>query len=305
MKSAPDRTTLIPTEELPTVIAMTAQALVSEMASETPDPATLPEVLLSPTVVSTPTPTLTTIVETGEKEKPTVTPLATGTPLPPFEIPYAHIQILSPGALSQVISPIRLHAFLIPGDSGRALVELFGEDGRLMYRKLFIFSSPPGVQTNLRTDIEFEIQGVAETANLVINVDDAYGRLKALASEDLILITLGDSDINPSGDHLAPIIIQEPFPDVLVQGETLVVSGLVRTTSVEHLLVELVTTEGKLIGSRVAGISAGSAGDHRLFAAEVPYTVLSPTWVRVTVSEWNRWQSGPAQLASVEVLLGP
>ena len=48
-----------------------------------------------------------------------------------------------------------------------------------MYRKLFIFSSPPGVQTNLRTDIEFEIQGVAETANLVISVDDPYGRLRS------------------------------------------------------------------------------------------------------------------------------
>ena len=97
-----------------------------------------------------------------------------------------------------------------------------------------------------------------------------------MASEDLILISLGDSDINPSGDHLAPIIIQEPAPEVLVQGDTLVVSGLVRTSSAEHLLVELVTTEGKILGSRVAGISPGAAGDHRLFAVEVAICSTSP-----------------------------
>ena len=102
MKSAPDQTTLIPTEELPTVIAMTAQALVSEMASETPDPATLLEVAIIPYSGKLHLhQRFTTTPETVQTEKPTVTPLATGTPLPPVEIPYADIQFLSPGALSQ------------------------------------------------------------------------------------------------------------------------------------------------------------------------------------------------------------
>jgi hypothetical protein len=126
-----------------------------------------------------------------------------------------------------------------------------------------------------------------------------------LASEDLILLSLGDSDINPPGDHLESIVIQEPVPKILIQGDTLVVSGLVRTSSDQSILVEVITTEGKVIGSRLAGISPGPEGAHRLFAAEVPYKVYSPTWVRVVVSEWNRWQSGPGQLNSVEVLLGP
>jgi hypothetical protein len=293
-----DLPTLIPTEHLSTVIAMTVQAL----DSSTPSPTTqLPESTVEMTSILTQTVPLVASATMG----PTATPKTTHTPLPPFEIPYADIQFISPGALSKVISPIELHAFLVPGDGGRARVELFGEDGRLMYRKLFVFSSPPDLQTNLRAEIDFEINGVAETGRLVISVDDTYGRLKELASEDLILLSLGDSDINPPGDLLETIIIQEPAPKILIQGNMLVVSGLVRTSSDQPLLVELITTDGKVIGNRLAGIAPGVEGSHRLFATELSYQVYSPTWVRITVSEWYKWLGGPAQLTSVEVLLEP
>ena len=174
-----------------------------------------------------------------------------------------------------------------------------------MYRKLFVFSTPLGNQTNLRTKIDFEIIGVAETGKLIISVDDSYGRLETLASQDLILLSLGDNDLNPPGDLLEPILIQDPEPKGLIQGGTLVVSGLVRTGSEQPLLVELITTDGKVIGNRLAGIAPEPKGGHRLFAAEVPYGVASPTWVRVTVSEWSGQLGAPMQLSSVEVLLSP
>ena len=79
-----------------------------------------------------------------------------------------------------------------------------------MFRKLFILNGPPGSQANLRSEIDFEITAVAETATLLISVDDTYGRLKTLASEPLILLSLGESDLNPPDDLLAPIVIQQP-----------------------------------------------------------------------------------------------
>lgn len=220
-------------------------------------------------------------------------------------MPFGDIQIINPGPLSKIASPIELHAFLTPGANGRVTVELFGEDGRLLYRKIFVFDAPPEARANLYTNIGFEIAGVAETARLVISVDDEYGRLRALTSEDLILISIGNSDINPSGDLLKPIVIQQPTLKVLVQGGKLVVSGLVRTASDQPLLVELIATDGKVVGSRLAGIAEGPMDAHRLFAAEVSYTVQSPTWVRVTVSERGVRLPGIVQLASVEVLLSP
>jgi hypothetical protein len=80
---------------------------------------------------------------------------------------------------------------------------------------------------------------------------------------------------------------------------------LVRTASDQPLLVELITTDGRVVGSRLAGIAEGPKDAHRLFAAEIPYTVQSPTWVRVTVSERGTRLPGIIQLTSVEVLLSP
>jgi hypothetical protein len=298
-----DLPTLIPTEYLPTAIALTSQALISQAASATPEEQIEePETTLVPRMTDTPTittvPTITSTLASVEDQ-------FTATPPPPFEIPYADIQFINPGALSKVISPIELHIFLLPGDTGRARVELFGENGRLMYRKLFVFNNQQGVQTNLRAEIDFEINGVAETATFVVSVDDAYGRIKTLAAQEVILLSIGDTDINPPGDLLEPIVIQEPTPKVLVQGGALIVSGLVRTATDQPLLVELVATDGRVIGNRLAAISPEPEGGHRLFAAEVPFKALSPTWVRVTVSEWSYKLGGPVHLSSEEVLLAP
>ncbi len=299
-------TGLIPTEQLPTVIAMTVEEMVSKATEEDEGPVQK-TAKPSPTFTRevAPTFTPTPLIEGFRIVTATNQPLMTVTPISSTRIPYADIQFLSPGDLSKVTSPIQLHAFLLPGDSGRATIELFGEDGRLMYRKLFVFSSPPGEQANLRTEIDFEIEGVAETATLVVRTDDSYGRMKSAASCTIILLAMGDSDINPAGDHLAPIVIQEPVAKVLVQGGKLMVSGLIRTNSDQPLLVELVTTEGKVIGSRLAGIVPGRAGDYRLFATELTFSVDAPTWVRVTVTERKNGNSTPLQLTSLEVLLSP
>ena len=300
--------TLIPTEYIPTVVAQTVQAMDSKPGSLTSETIAISTDVLEPStevVIPTSLVTKTPTPEVGSDRKATPTPWVTSSPPPPVDIPYADIQFINPGALSRVVSPIELHAFLIPGDSGRAKVELFGEDGRMIYRKLFIFSSSSGLQTNLRADIDFDVKGVAETARLVISVDDAYGRLKALASEDLILISMGDSELNPPGDFLENIVIQEPKPKILIQGDLLKVTGLVRTGSEQPLLIELISTDGQVISNRLAGIAPEPEGGHRLFAAEIPFTVQSLTWVRVTVSEWNNRLGRPAQLSSVEVLLSP
>ncbi|MBN1669192.1 MAG: hypothetical protein JW862_19010 [Anaerolineales bacterium] len=323
--------TLIPTEELPTVIAMTAQALIAESATatasatliQTPTASLTPTRTLPATPTASPSPTIPTATPTRTPTpsitpSPTVTatpthtatasqtpsPTPTATPPTPEEIPFANIQIIRPGELSKVTSPIKLHAYLIPGFGGRIRVELFGEDGRLMYRQIFVYNLPAGGRANLYADLAFEISGVAESARLVVSVDDEYGRVRALASTELILLALGEPDLNPPGDLLERLLIYQPTPRVFIQDDRLFVSGLVRTDS-DYLLVELVDISGQVISSRVASVAAGETSLHRLFAAEVPYRVNSPTWIRITVFEPGGGLAGPRHVSSVEVLLGP
>ena len=122
-------------------------------------------------------------------------------------------------------------------------VEMLGEDGRLLYREVFIFGSD-GAQTNLFADMEYEIGGVAETARIQGSVDDRYGRMMALSSVEVILLAVGSQDINPSGDLLEKIVIEEPAPKALIQGGNLIVAGSARTATDKPLLIELIDTDG-------------------------------------------------------------
>jgi hypothetical protein len=285
--------TLIPTDYLPTVIAMTAEAMVTPSSTPEGTPTATPtDVLRSEAVEETSTP------------EAALSPVFAQSPTPEGPIPGADIVIVNPGHLSKVISPISLVAYVVPGVDGHARVELLGEDGRLMYRKIFNFTTP-NPQGRLVTEFGFETPGVAETGHLSIQTQDEYGRVMALASVDLILLSSGVADISLAGDTLAPIVIQSPSDKELVQGNKIVVSGMVRSASDQPLLVEIVAADGRILGSRLAGVVLSEKGEHHPFTTEIPYEIYAPTWVRVIVSERGGRLPGPINVSSVEVLLSP
>jgi hypothetical protein len=116
---------------------------------------------------------------------------------------------------------------------------------------------------------------------------------------------MGEADINPAGDLLETIVIQQPSPNRLIQGGELIVSGLARPGSEQPLWVELIASDGRVVGSRLAGVSPSQTVSHSLFATEVSYEVSAPTWVRLTVSERGNRLPGEIHLSSVEILLSP
>jgi len=333
--------TLIPEEQLPTVIAMTANAIVSQTAAaqptstkpaptETLSSATTQTIFATsagssstaartatttvtgpptdtPTITPTPTKTATPTQTASPTLTLTPTPDYTATPIPPDEVPFAAVQIIHPGYLSKVVSPIDLYTFVAPGGDGRIRVELTGEDGRLLYRQVFLYTeTPAGARVHLKTSVAFEIPGVAETARLSVSVNDEHEQLKSLSSVDLVLLADGLAELNLSGDLLEDIFIQQPTIKSLVQGDSVRVTGLARTGDNRPLLVELIATDGKVIGNRLAGIAPlEEDGGHRLFAADVPFSVSSPTWVRVTVYDNSGRLPGSKHISSVEVLLSP
>lgn len=289
--------TLFPTEQLPTVIALTARAAASQTPrpTETVQPsAETPPSALVPTMTLSPTATLTVTVQHS----------STPTPTPTLIIPEADIQITNPGPLSKVVSPFTLTSHLIPGETRRAEVALWGEDGRLIYRRLFVFRSL-NERTSIATKIPFETSAVAETGRLVVQVKDEHNRLVSLASHQLILMTEGEADVNVPGDLLAPIMITKPEEKVLIQGDILDIAGWVRKAPGHTLLVELVAADGRVVGSRLAEVESGPDGEHLPFVAEVPFQVDAPTWARISISERKPGVTTPLNLASIEVLLSP
>jgi hypothetical protein len=226
---------------------------------------------------------------------------ATLTPTP--ATPIATIQILAPGPASRVISPVHVSAYLKPGARGNIRVDLLGEDGRLLGRKILVYA--PNLSVHMLADMEFEIPGAAEAGRLVISTEDPQGRTIALASVDILLMSMGEADINPPGDLLEDIIIQEPTNNTFIQGGEVIVTGKTRLHSNEPLLVEMIATDGKHIGPiRLVNVPGSTIGGYSPFTAEVPYSVSSPTWVRLIVYENPGRIPGTSHLSSVEILLG-
>lgn len=312
--------TLMPEEELPTAIARTAQALIDAnpspttnmgSASATPDPAGIatptaptdsspandptPEPEMTPTrILDTPSPSPTYALED-------LSPTAM-----PDSLPYGVIQIINPGPLSKVTSPLQFHAYLFPGEDNRVRIALYGEDGRLLVRKVIRYSSPQENKVHLKRDLHFEISGVAETARLEVSTRDEYGRLTALTSTDVILLTEGDADINPPLNLYEKIIIEEPVPNTLVQGSSLIVKGFTRYADQDQLLVQIVNFRGGVVGSKIIGVSDQELDlGYHFFAGEVPYQVRSATWVQVQVTARDDSLSEVLHTSSVRILLSP
>ncbi len=300
--------TFIPEEHIPTLIEMTAQALVDEglVTPPTPDPATI-----------TPSPTIT--------DTPTITPLppdtatptldvVLGTPEPltlPDPLPQAEIQIINPGRLSRVTSPFNLHVYLAPPKNEREenttyLISLYGDDGRLLERETITREEIEGGNSHLLMDFGFSIKGEAETARLEVSAVDPYSRISALDSTDVILLSDGEPEIKSILDLYANLIIQQPIPSTLIQGDVLIVQGVIRFAPEDQLLVELINRDGNQVGSAILPVAEDDLGNgFRPFSGEIPYQVSSSSWIRVQVIARDGKFSGIQHLTSVEVLVSP
>jgi hypothetical protein len=362
--------TLIPTEYLPTAIALTVEAWQTESPQTTateaqpkatavlpvitaeqptateiqpettavqPAVTAAPSVALSPSASAThragATPTLTrTAGKATQASGPTASPSAspatpeatptpeiTPTPTPTYRfyltrtatatpgIPNATILMYNPGPMSKLTSPIQFSASLEPGASGKVVIELLGEDGRTLYRKLLRYTTREWVA--ISDEVEFDIAAAAETGRLQLSTEDEHGRMMGLASVELILLSMGPDDLNPPSDLLEDLIIREPVVNTLIQGGKVVVTGLVRTNGERPLLIQLVDTKGNVVGYRQAAVTLPAdpwaTQGYASFTVEVPYSVEGATWVRLEVSSYEDRLPGPTHLSSVVILLGP
>jgi hypothetical protein len=145
---------------------------------------------------------------------------------------------------------------------------------------------------------------VSEFGQLRISVFDQDGRPVSINSVDLILLSMGPSEITPTGDISEQIVIREPTPNHLIQGGMVIVSGLAKPSE-EFMLAELVTHDGTVVGYRQVFVTPAPDGSYVPYAVEVPYQVSSGTWVRLQISESGVRIPGIEHLSSVEVYLSP
>ncbi len=265
-------------------------------------------------------PTITPVdepVETGiAGELPLETPVTAGTVEIETELdtligdnvvfPEGEIKILRPGTLSKLASPFRVEAILVPGPHKRVQVRLVGEDGRTIDSKTVKTRTVYDTYTpNLVTEIEFEIEAVAEAARLEISVNDEFNRTRVMNSVDVIILSSGKSNYNYAGDLREEIIINVPLANYMIQGDTLYVSGLVRTTSEKPLELMLIDETGTLIAVGQATVVIPEGSYYGLFAGEIKYSLEEPIWVRLSVRIPGGRIPGTVYIKTLEVVISP
>jgi hypothetical protein len=260
----------------------------------TPEPSDTP----APTETLDLTPSATVRIDPTYLYFLTVTPTDTPDPYS------AAIRIYTPGPMSKVISPIELRAFIESRVAGPTQVELYGEDGRLLYRQVLRTYSFNGQDAHLTMSIPFELRAAGELGRLQISTLDANKRVTALASLHLLLLSAGESQITPPGDLREPVLLDAPRLSQLVSGGEVDVSGKMQPANKLPVFIELVGTDGQVISSRVLTLAPPN-GEYQPFDTTVPYHVAGRIPAMLVVRQSDERIPGPFYLYSQPIGLAP
>jgi hypothetical protein len=238
-----------------------------------------------------------------------VPPTVAASPTP--SMPEAAIQLTSPGPMSKITSILNVAGTLHTEPDGHMLFELWLEpltpdgDPRLLMRELQNFISDPTAWIYIAKQFDIEISRLSEFAQLRVSTYDADNRMVALASVDLLILSVGEAELNPPGNLQERIVILEPGENKLIQGGTVLVSGRVHASENEFLTVNMVAPDGKVVGVQQIAVTPSPDGGYAPFSIEVPYYVSESTRVRLAIYESIGRIPGITHLTSIEVLASP
>jgi hypothetical protein len=297
---------------LPTLASLPA-ASASPLPTATPEPTNSPPPLIlsptAPTVTSTRQPTVAaTDSFPSETPQPPVTivmlPTQGATAVPQPDADAGAIQLLGPGPLSKVVSPLAVFGYALPGYGNKGKLELFGEDGRLLVSELIQLNSIYRFAYFYRT-LTFQTGAVGELGRITLSTRDQYGRLSSVYSAHILLLSEGVSLINPPGNLQERCVVERPVVGRHNPGGTLAVTGKMRPFSSQPLTVELITRDGRTIASQQVPITPALDGSYVPFNTSLAYSVSGGTWTQLVVRQDDDRIRGMMYLYSQEIYLLP
>lgn len=256
--------TPLPPDYLPTVVVLTAQAAFATSAALTPSPAP-PTETLQPPIPSLEIPSPTPTLAAGFSD-------------------YAQIRFSSPGPMSSLTSPFIMNAIIAAGESDKIQVDLLGEDGRVLQRFIQkLERNPLGIFQ--RFEFDFEIRAVSEAGYIRVSTKDDFSRMQALNTMPVLLYSVGTTLVNPVGNLIYERVAMDGFKEKtpFYAGQA-AIKGRIWPYNDEPVFVDLVTTDNKIISTRII---ATNGNDAQPFETVLPYKVTEPTPARLTFRQDN------------------
>ena len=285
----------------PSTVSLTETSPASPMPSvpsPTPSPTLYDPAMFEPLTAATPA-----IVIESSQIPPTATLLSPIVPLPTEQL-----KIFSPGPASQVTSPFRVAGWGGPSYKDRVKLRLLGENGRVLSEGSAYLHVLPEVENSGRfyLEVPFDISLVAEAARLEVSMH-CYrnGQLSHLNTVNLTLLSVGSSLIHPAINGPEKLAIFYPRQEAVIEGGQVTVFGAGWVDSDLPLTIEVLDTNGELLGSSQVYLDAPVIGQLGTFQVDVPYQITFPQWGRIGVSEHSTDIPGLIHYTSVEVWLKP
>ncbi len=303
LPATPTALVVLATPSSGTTLPTATSTPTPEIVSPTPDASRFTPTQPSPTPEPSSTPRM--VLTDTPRPLPTLSlPTTDVTDVPQPDADSAAIQILAPGPLSKVASPLRMRGYVIPGTSGKVRFELYGEDGRLLFRQIQILT------TELKwayfsVEVPFEVHAAGELGRLSVSTQDEYGRTTALYAVHVLLLAEGDDQVNPPGNLKERCVIEAPAPGGRGSGGNLKVSGGMRPLNNLPLVVELVARDGGVLSSRLISVVPAADDSYVPFTIDVPYTIPNAMYALLVVRQADDRIGGGMYLYSQEVLLNP
>jgi hypothetical protein len=229
---------------------------------------------------------------------PSVTPSAT---LDPGLI---LLRIVSPGPMSKVISPVEFIVHVAPEYTGTTRIELIGEDGTELYRKVFKTFSNIGYYTRVAEKVDFEIKGAAEIGRLQISTLDNKGRLQAFNSVRVLLQAVGENEFTPPLALQERVLLRYPKTRSEISGGNLPVTGEFLPANDMPIVLELIDADGHVMGSRILQLGPAD-GKYQQFTTSLPYQISEKTQARLVIRQSDDRIEGYAYLYSLKLTIGP
>lgn len=278
--------TPIPPDVFPTAIWQTAVAInLTKTASA-------PTVTLTPTIEPTLTtsPTFTLI--------PTITETPTG--IPPA--PRARIFVAAPGPMSKIVSPLQVRMEVVAGETKLVDIGLYGEDGRLIARELQRIQSEPPTAAYVTTEIPFQIRA-AELGRLEIVTRDHAGRIETLSNTFILLLPVGQSEINPAVPPFERAVFYAPKANSTIVGGKLHIEGAIcPLNNTEPVVIDVTDESGHVMLSKILSLQ----GDTYIpFSVDLPYELTQPTPVRISIRQNDPRIDGIVYIFSQLITLAP
>jgi hypothetical protein len=286
----------------PAVSPSLESSLPVETATEIPaTPIPLDQTTATLQPIPSRTPTSTPIPPTIN---PTYLNFPSVTPSPTLDQSRILLRIVAPGPMSKVVSPITFIFHVAPEYTGTTSIELIGEDGVELYRKIFKTFSNIGYYTRVEEKISFEIKGAAEMARLQVSTLDAKGRMKAFNSVRVLLQAVGENEFTPPYAVQDRILLRYPKLGDEISGGNLPITGEFQPANDKPVIFELVDIDGNVIGSRILQL-APSDGKYQQFTTIIPYQLDKPTQARLVIRQSDDRIDGLAYLFSMRLQVSP